>query len=231
MPHQRHTPSRFTLIELLVVITVIAILLALLLPALSAARESARRTICINNLHELAIGLAFYGDENDGFLRTGKRNGGEEHTIWVKDSTIRLFSDDYGIPWTMWYCPNMEEIRTESSIGTRIGYSYLGNHPALVKRHGHDLPFTLREDPRLPLITDINDYSKAPTNLWTAYAHGGLRGSGKFIRGVGVNPATFGARGGHILRLDGTIAWYPYDTLTEYDTASGNTNYKSRWSP
>jgi prepilin-type N-terminal cleavage/methylation domain-containing protein len=59
----------FTLMELLVVIAIIAVLAALLLPAISHAKTTAKRTVCINNLHQIDIAMVMYVDDHADAIR------------------------------------------------------------------------------------------------------------------------------------------------------------------
>lgn len=59
---KRYPRRGFTLVELLVVLAIIAMLVSLLLPAVQAARSAARKTQCVNNLRQLALGFHAHHD-------------------------------------------------------------------------------------------------------------------------------------------------------------------------
>jgi prepilin-type N-terminal cleavage/methylation domain-containing protein/prepilin-type processing-associated H-X9-DG protein len=61
----RSRPAGFTLIELLVVIAIIGILAALLFPVFARARSAARRTQCLANVKNIAVGLQIYLTDYD----------------------------------------------------------------------------------------------------------------------------------------------------------------------
>lgn len=57
----------FTLIELLVVIAIITLLVAIGIPVMGRARETARRSQCMGNLHNIAMALRLYRVEEGGY--------------------------------------------------------------------------------------------------------------------------------------------------------------------
>jgi prepilin-type N-terminal cleavage/methylation domain-containing protein len=92
----------FTLVELLAVIAIVGVLIALLLPAVQAARESSRRAQCMNNLHQLAIGLLAYHDQYKTFPPSGE---------WPA-ATPRISmheSPDAGANWVIRILPEIEQ--------------------------------------------------------------------------------------------------------------------------
>jgi prepilin-type N-terminal cleavage/methylation domain-containing protein/prepilin-type processing-associated H-X9-DG protein len=65
MKHLFKKQAGFTLIELLVTIAVISLLAAILFPVFARARENARRSGCMSNLKQLALGIIQYTQDYD----------------------------------------------------------------------------------------------------------------------------------------------------------------------
>jgi prepilin-type N-terminal cleavage/methylation domain-containing protein/prepilin-type processing-associated H-X9-DG protein len=66
----------FTLVELLVVISIISLLLGILMPSLNKVRQIARKTTCKAQLHDIALAIRMYLDDNSNRMppAAGYRN-------------------------------------------------------------------------------------------------------------------------------------------------------------
>ena len=122
------TPG-FTLIELLVVIAVIAILASLLLPALSNAKESSRKTKCLNNLRNVYQACSMYATDNREYLFTA-RQGIVQICLdppEVGDATQAglVVSNNTA---SVWSCPNRPQFPYYDAGNNQwvLGYQYFG---------------------------------------------------------------------------------------------------------
>lgn len=96
-------PRGLTILELLVTVSIIGVLAALVLPAVHGARETARRAMCVNHLHQ--IGIAMHQHHNaTNHLPAG----------WQFDSTNRS-----AFGWAVPLLPYLEQAALAETIDTK----------------------------------------------------------------------------------------------------------------
>jgi prepilin-type N-terminal cleavage/methylation domain-containing protein len=113
----RRCAGGFTLVELLVVVAIIGLLLALLLPAVQAARETARRTQCVNHLRNLALATLQFENANQRFPPAAQQREGK-----VSNDVKPPLASHNGISFTL---PHFEGGATFDVID----FDYDWNHP------------------------------------------------------------------------------------------------------
>lgn len=156
-PHALNARHAFTIIELLVVIAIISVLIALLLPAVQQARESARRSQCLNNMKQLGLAIHNFHDQKRRLPSSIRPSA---------SSTVRVGALTQLLPF-------IDEKNLWDNYSTAVNWSDVANRPVGQTRiNSFQCPSSPRPD-RLDGNPDViqsggNSAFVAAANLFTA---------------------------------------------------------------
>jgi prepilin-type N-terminal cleavage/methylation domain-containing protein len=122
----------FTLIEMLVVIAAIGILMALLLPAVQAARASARRSQCQNNLKQIGLAFQNYHGTHSVFPSGSIPTGPFARHIWTYSWGAMLYVMPQLEQTAVYEAVNFEDPR---DCGLIVKSAQAAGHPSPSDHH------------------------------------------------------------------------------------------------
>jgi len=129
----------FTLIELLVVIAIIAILAAILFPVFAAAKESAKKTVCLSNLKQIGVAMELYINDFDQLLpdrrdlKQATPGGWKPWTSWPTSDPRAAWAATVFYPYLqnydVWTCPSVGGSRLSGVLQVEQAISNDTNAP------------------------------------------------------------------------------------------------------
>ncbi len=214
---RRHWYRGFTVVEMLVVISIIAVMMALLLPAVQAARESARRMSCGNNMKQLAYGVQQFESAKQ-YLPPARSFASLSPTVYPKRASWN--TPAHVVSWTYFILPYIERRDVQSQWdGFLIGTL---TPPAVAMQ---------------PLQCPSDRTDQSPTR--TSYAaNAGLPDNTSPANNL---PFDWAANGALLTRLKGTMDTHKIEQQSVGDISNGDgttntillaeNHYLSDWNP
>lgn len=121
----RRDQRGFTLVELLVVIAIIGVLVALLLPAVQAARESARRTQCGNQVRQMTLSMLNHEAAKKAFPSGGNVPWPNIQNYLTGPNGVPFGPEKQGLGWCFQILPYLEggntyNLKTDDELDNTI---------------------------------------------------------------------------------------------------------------
>jgi prepilin-type processing-associated H-X9-DG protein len=105
---ERARRNAFTLIEVLVIVSVVAVVTAIVYPAVSRARQKARLTRCVSNLHQVALAVLAYTADYDETYPLARFKAESIYGSWVEVRTWKRVVRPYLEDASALRCPSVE---------------------------------------------------------------------------------------------------------------------------